>query len=434
MKTSRDRALFVVSLAVQVGIVAWLALAARSGCEPSTVVTGLAVSFIPYLATLASSGAVSERRRLDRIGLAMAAVLGAIWVLAPPILSDDLYRYLWEGNLWLEGWNPFRRAPDDPVLASLRDANWAKINNRPLATIYPPLSQLLFLVAAWLGGKVWTLKLLALVAHLASVAVFARISRSSKAGLALALNPLLLSEAALNGHFDILCGLALLFAASAIARHRFTRASLTVCAAVGLKVVGLVMLPLFVRRPRTLLATVVGSGLMLLPLVWWSGAGDPVSGTAQFAIRWRGNESLFAGADYASRLLLQPEAASLVARVVVGALLLMVCAAALRRQTPPLQAARAFVWAVLLLSPQVHPWYLAWLLPLELAAGASAGLAWTALVLLAYVPLDRWAAEGVWDLPLGVQIFEYALLAVALIADRRRPSLRSKPSDVLITT
>jgi hypothetical protein len=89
-----------------------------------------------------------------------------------------------------------------------------------------------------------------------------------------------------------------------------------------------------------------------------------------------------------------------------------------------LQATRALAWALLLLSPQVHPWYLAWLLPLEVAAAGAAGLVWSAAVLCAYAPLDLWVAEGVWAMPPSVQIFEYSLVALALILDPQRPSFR----------
>jgi hypothetical protein len=337
---------------------------------------------------------------LDLVAIGTALLFGAAFLFAPPLLSDDLYRYLWEGRVWLEGLSPYRLAPDDPALAYLRDDLWAKINNKPLGSIYPPLSQLLFVVAQWLGGKVWTLKLLALLAHVLSVAVVARICAERKASLALALNPLLLSEAALNGHFDILCGVALLIAAWALSRHRFAQAGFAVCAGVGLKVVGLVVLPLFARRPKVLVAAGLGSALLLMPLVWSRAPLDSVSGAGQFATRWRGNGSLFALVDQLSRQLFEPTSADLVARWVVAALLLALCALAVYRRVPSLRATRALVWALLLLSPQVHPWYLGWLLPLEVAAGGVAGLVWSVAVFCAYAPLDRWVAEGVWDMPL----------------------------------
>ena len=429
MSVRRDRAFFAVCLALQGSVLVGLAIAARSGCQPSTVVAGLAACFIPYLGVIASSRSVGSPRALNLIAMLSALTFGGAFLFAPPLLSDDLYRYLWEGQLWLEGFNPYRLSPDDPILVPLRDELWPKINNKPLGSIYPPISQLWFAAAAWLGGKVWTVKLLALLAHVFSVAALSRVSTSRTAPLALALNPLLLSEGALNGHFDILCGLALLMAAWALAQGSFGRAGIAASAAVGLKVVGLVVVPLFLRRPKALLGTALVSALLLVPLVVSRGPLDAASGPAQFASRWRGNESLFGLIGWLSRQICPEGSADLVARSIVVLALLLLCALAVYRQVPPLPAARALVWGVLLLSPQVHPWYLAWLLPLELAAGGSAGLVWSAAVLCAYAPLDLWVAEGVWRMPLRLQIFEYAVVTIALIVDRRRPTLRRPGSQ-----
>jgi len=429
MTGRRERVIFASCLALQGCIVAALVFEARSGCSPSTVVIALAASFVPYAGSLAFSRVVHEQRTLDLIAISTALVFGAALLFAPPLLSDDLYRYLWEGRLWLEGVNPYKVAPDDPTLAHLRDDVWARINNKPLGSIYPPLSQLLFIVAGWLGGEVWTLKLLALLAHLTCVASLAFVSTARKASLALAINPLLLSEAALNGHFDILCGLTLLIAAWALTRHRFVHAAIATTAAVGLKVVGLIALPLLARRPRVLVATGLASALLLLPLVWTRTLVDPVSGPGQFATRWRGNESLFAALDWLSTEMLDPGTASLVARSVAVTSLLVLCGVVVWRRTPPLQASRALIWALLLLSPQVHPWYLAWLLPIELVAGGTAGLVWSAAVLCAYAPLDAWVAQGAWHMPLWLQISEYWVVALALILDSKRPSLRRQLPD-----
>ena len=427
MTVRRAQGLFVVSLATLGCILALLALAARSGCLPSTVVSGLAISFIPYAGLLAAAASL---RRLPPLNLAALALLfGAPLLFAPPVLSDDLYRYLWEGRMWLEGINPYRLAPDDVALSPLRDELWPNINNPSIGSIYPPLSQLLFVLAAWFGGQVWVLKLMALLAHAGTAAFVARIVNSPRAPFAIAFNPLLLSESALNGHLDILCGLALLVTAWALAQQRYVRASIAVCAAVGLKVVGLAFLPLFARRPKILLGTAFTSLLLLVPLAVARAPADPVSGAGQFASRWRGNESLFALAEWASRQAFADASADLAARSSIALVFLVLCAVVVHRRVPSFAAARILIWSVLLLSPQVHPWYLAWLLPLELVAGGSAGLVWSAAVLCAYAPLDLWVSQGVWRMSPWLQVFEYAIVALALILDPRRPTFRAQPVD-----
>jgi hypothetical protein len=394
----------------------------------------LALCFVPYAGVLAFSRSLRSQRDADLIAIVTALLFGAAFVFSPPLLSDDLYRYLWEGRLWLEGHNPYRLSPSDPVLGYLRDDVWAEINNKSLASIYPPLSQLLFVIAQWLGGGILTVKLLALLGHVLCVAVTVRIFAVRHASLALALNPLLLSESALNGHFDTLCGVMLLFSAWALASDRSFQAGLAACAAVGLKIVGLVLLPILARRPKALASTALVSTLLLVPLVSSRLLADPASGLGQFAIRWRGNESAFAVVDQLSRQLFTPAAANeatpdLAARSIVVIIFLGLCAWVAYRRLPPMQGARALVWTLLILSPQVHPWYLGWLLPLEIAAGGVSGLIWSAAVLGAYVPLEQWLAEGVWEMPPWLQTFEYLAVALALILDPRRPSFRQQPTD-----
>jgi hypothetical protein len=156
---------------------------------------------------------------------------------------------------------------------------------------------------------------------------------------------------------------------------------------------------------------------------------DPASGAGQFAARWRGNEGLFAFFDWFAQQVFSETTADFAARALVAAVLAVLVAVAVARELSPLCASRLVVWGVLLLSPQVHPWYLAWLLPMELAGGARAGLVWSAVVLVAYAPLDRWLLEGVWEMPLWLQALEYVAVGVALIADPRRPSLSPSGRD-----
>lgn len=413
--------LFVASVVMQGLIVIGLALLvlAVGSAAPSTIAIGLGVCFIPYALALGLAGQLT-RERASRVALGALLILGLAFVVTPPVLSDDVYRFLWEGRLWLEGLNPYHLAPADPALEHLRDDVWAQINNKSLASIYPPLSQVLFALIALLGGGIWTAKLLALLAHAVTTIVVSRISPDPRAPLALGLNPLLLSEGALHGHFDLLTGLALLVAAWGLARHRVVRAAIAICVAVGLKAVGVVMAPLFLRRPIALSAVVVVSTLVLFPLAAFRPIADAASGPVQFAARWRGNESIYAFIEWMSRQVLEESAAIAVARATVVGVVLAVGTISVAKHIAPLRAARIILWTTLLLSPQVHPWYLAWLLPIEIVSGGLAGLVWSATVLCAYAPLDRWLAEGVWEMPIALQIFEYSAVALALIIEGRR--------------
>ena len=81
------------------------------------------------------------------------AVLARLALLPlAPELSDDIYRYLWDGHLLAQGVNPYAHAPADALLAPLRTPWHGEINHPEVPTIYPPLAQLLFGATALLGG------------------------------------------------------------------------------------------------------------------------------------------------------------------------------------------------------------------------------------------------------------------------------------------
>ncbi len=101
------------------------------------------------------------------LGLALAAGLAArLLVLAgPPLMSTDLYRYVWDGRVQAAGINPYLYIPADPALAGLRDegggaeAIFANMNRADTApTIYPPAAQLLFAAIGRTRSTIWTVK------------------------------------------------------------------------------------------------------------------------------------------------------------------------------------------------------------------------------------------------------------------------------------
>ena len=80
----------------------------------------------------------------------LVAVFGLLFratlLPASPTLSDDIYRYVWDGRVQAAGINPYRYAPASEALAHLRDGTiYPGVNHREIPTIYPPAAQALFL-------------------------------------------------------------------------------------------------------------------------------------------------------------------------------------------------------------------------------------------------------------------------------------------------
>ena len=79
--------------------------------------------------------------------LCIVGILSRLIFIGYPI-SDDFYRYTWEGFIQKQGFNPYLTSPEDPSLSSYRDATWEQINHKDYPAIYPPVSMLVFRVLA----------------------------------------------------------------------------------------------------------------------------------------------------------------------------------------------------------------------------------------------------------------------------------------------
>ena len=106
---------------------------ARCGCSPSP-----------------SSAAAVCRHGAIWLVLGVAVAMRLLTLTAPPVLSSDLYRYVWDGRVQLAGINPYRYLPAADELAFLRDeAVYPHINRAEYAhTVYPPAAQAIFALAA----------------------------------------------------------------------------------------------------------------------------------------------------------------------------------------------------------------------------------------------------------------------------------------------
>ena len=140
--------------------------------------------------------------------LAIAALMRAGPLLAPPFLSSDLYRYIWDGRVQRAGINPYRFIPADPALAGLRDRTiYPHINRRDYApTIYPPAAQLLFRGATRISETPLALKCASVLMEILAVACLVAALRHAGLPTARVLlyvwNPLAAWTFAGNGHVD----------------------------------------------------------------------------------------------------------------------------------------------------------------------------------------------------------------------------------------
>src|SRR5262245_17331799 len=106
-----------------------------------------------WLVLLAGSSLIlAHARPTASVVLGGAAVLRIAALIAPVSLSDDVFRYAWDGALILDGIDPYAVLPIEVVgRAGLSAADLSLLNSPGYYTIYPPLAQAVFAAGVAIG-------------------------------------------------------------------------------------------------------------------------------------------------------------------------------------------------------------------------------------------------------------------------------------------
>ena len=371
-----------LGLALICGALAALALSERSARGLLTSHTRFAVLYVlsaggfALLATAATSVPW-------RVVLVAAVAVRLIYLPFAPSLSDDVYRYVWDGKVQLAGLNPYRYAPADRRLDAVRYADRGRINHPRLRTVYPPLAELGFAAVVAAHGGVLAIKILLGLADLLAAWLVWWLADPSRRRTALVLYllcPALVLQTWEAAHFEVVAVALVVLAAGLLRRGRDGWAGVALGLAGAVKLTPLVLvIPALLggrARPARFVAGLLPA--LLVPYLPYLLHGGAFGGLLDTGTTWLGGSLVYAVA----RLALPADAARLLcAALVVGGAVWLAGRWRGRQAT-----ARVFAWTATLLVvclPVVHAWY--WLTPLALGLAAGEALP-VALGLLAPLP------------------------------------------------
>jgi len=255
-----------------------------------------------------------ESNRAIACFISLGIVLRVILLFSIPNLSDDVYRYLWDGKLWLNGINPFVHPPSYYVQQGVLPEGlslelYQKLNSPDYHTIYPPLAQGLFTLSCalfphWEYGSMVVIKLGILLAELGSIALLRSLLRQYQLApqqiLLYTLNPLIIMELVGNVHLEALMIFFLLLALYFFQKQQQRWASVALAASIASKLLPLMFLPFLLRRwgwPQasmrhlTLMAGVLL--LLFLPMLSWEFVQGFASSLDLYFQRFEFNASLY---------------------------------------------------------------------------------------------------------------------------------------------
>lgn len=389
---------------------------------PTTGLLLFAAAFAAYAVAARSLSLESGGERRSRDTVVTIWLFGIAFRLAllplEPTLSDDFYRYLWDGLVQKAGVNPYLHAPAAAEVESLRPTWHGLINNPQVSTIYPPVAQVVFLLGAWAGSSLLALKTIWLACDLVTAWLVTRIAERTgrRPHLALLLYlwaPLLVVEVAWSAHLETLGIVAMM---AAVLTPRGALAGVALALAALTKFAPAAALPALVRsRGASALVAFAATALVLyLPYL---GAGPALfSGLRTYGEHWWFMQGAFS--------LLEAVAGGPIRARQLAALLVLAVVAWTVWQRFDLE--RALFWTLgagMMLTPTFHPWYVLWMLPLAALRTSRAWLLLCGLTVLGYFGVSSYQSGGDWLQPGWLRMLLWLPFYGLLLHDVIRPNL-----------
>ena len=333
------------------------------------IVYGIACLYVLHLE--------NENRRLLTWIFGLAAAMQGILVFMHPTLSDDMFRYVWDGRVQAQGLSPYWYPPAAPELAYLRDEEiYPFINRKEFVTVYPPAAESAYalLWRIWPDNIHWFQMAMATSGLLAGVlltGLLRDLGLSPTRVLIYLWSPLLAFETAHSAHVDGLILPFLVGAWWARTRERDGLVGFLLGVAAAMKFYPALLLP-FLWRPRhpkggwqmplAFLATVVA---FYIPYVFTSGM--TVIGFLPRYFREEFNLSPLVSGLKGITYWLGLISPNRITYIALGVIFILGCWAIIKPAPDAKTALRRCILpigAITLLSQNLFSWYMLWLLPL----------------------------------------------------------------------
>ncbi|UTW55915.1 hypothetical protein [Kordiimonas sp. SCSIO 12610] len=362
---------------------------------------------IGYFITLLFLSKTQTTSRIFKAILLFGIFLRIIWFGSTPIYEDDFYRYFFDGQMSINGLNPYEHSPSDalpPILpatieADLNSASEAEPKNPTLIqiaetgpvgrvaypyvrTIYPPVTQVFFALSQYIQSwhlDTWRgLLFMFEIATLWLSITLLKLLRKPSWQIAIYwLNPLVITETMNAGHMDIILLPFLLSAVILFVKMRVSMAGSMLAGAVGVKIWPLMLAPVFfanyIKTPKKLILASIPFALITLFLLLPQAITkfDSDAGLVTYSQNWHVNAFLFSWLE--TVFVAITDDAAFISRLVIGAIIISVIVLRTFKHAKTVdqthdtnmltQTILILTASLFLLSPTGYPWYYIWLIP-----------------------------------------------------------------------
>lgn len=379
---------------------------------------------------------VLQEKNSPTILLSLGIVLRLSLFFSMPSLSDDIYRFIWDGTLLKNGIHPFEQLPAYYLgqnIEGINQALYERLNSQPYFTIYPPLNQFIFWISSIVGNGNWlvsanVIRVIVLLADIGSLFLLKKLlvkyGKPEHLAFWFFLNPLVILEFTGNLHFE---GLVIFFVLGGIYFYEKGRklwSGVSIGLAIGAKLLPLIYLPfLFIKGLKekkwsiSILAGIIGL-TTLLPMLSEAFITGMQTSLDLYFRSFEFNASIYFIAreigywiyGYNNIAQIGP----LLSVLSIVSILVISGIAAWKKWAIP----KTFLFILtsyLLFATTVHPWYILPLVAFGILSGYWYPIVWSFMIFLTYLGYT----ERGFELPIVTVIVEYVVAMIVLAVELR---------------
>ena len=281
--------------------------------------------------------------------------------------SDDVHRYLWEGKVIVNGYNPYITPPEDSSLIHLHDDNYEKVTFKNMTTIYPPLSQIVFAVNYLIAGNsTLFLKVIYLLFEVITLIFILKLlvlkGIDPELILLYAWLPLPIMEYFNNAHLDTVGISFLVMFLYYFEKSKITLSAAMLALAFLTKLLGVLILPLVIKKLGIKKALIFYSIFIITCIIFYLpfilGNLDVLGGLFRYLEHWEFNGSVY-------NLMKMIFSRGDIAHLICGALLTISILAVSFKYKEFLNGVFAVFLLIIIFSTTLYPWYLGWIAALN---------------------------------------------------------------------
>ena len=363
----------------------------------------------------------------------IAFVFRAIFILAIPNLSQDFYRFIWDGRMVLEGLNPYLYTPESfitkgefPIAQAQELYNGMGNLNASHFTNYPPINQLCFIIAGLFSsksilGSALVLRLLIILADFGTLhfgkKLLVKLQLPEHNIFLYILNPFIIIELTGNLHFEGVMIFFLVWSLYLLHSNKWRLAAVVLACSISVKLIPLIFLPLFFQwfissnknyneiatslTPRNDILKAIKKLIIFYAIVLITTlilfapffSSNFINNYSQTVALWFGNFEFNASIYYLAReigyLFRGWNEIAIIGKILPILVFVFVIIMTFIRKNKTTQQLIAAMLLCLtfyfFMSTTVHPWYVATLLILGIFTKYKFPLVWSFVIILSYL-------------------------------------------------